>query len=279
MSQSPGAAARPVPQARAPFVPQASPVWRLYRRLVRTEVAFFTPPDAVPDADVLKLCIQPAPTPGACNFSCPTIIIDLSPSEEELWNGIESKSRKVIRQAMREAITVNDVPLTEENWITFRAAHETLRSRKRKADALGVGQISDLVAKGEYVMTTSRNADGTVLSWHGYARNHTHVRLLNTVSAIDPARDTAWNNLVGRANRLHHWQDMLRFKSESIRHYDLGGVYRGEDDPEQMNIARFKKSFGGAIVDRFDAVLPLTGKGRIAVALSGLISAEARSGT
>jgi hypothetical protein len=279
MSQSPGAGARPVSQARASFVPQASPVWRLYRRLVRTEVVFFIPPNEVPDADVLKLCIQPEPTPGACNFSCPTIIIDLSPSEQELWNGIEAKSRKVIRQAMREAVTVNDVPLTEENWTTFRAAHETLRGRKKKADALGVGQISDLASKDEYMMTASRNADGAVLSWHGYARGRTHVRLLNTVSAIDPARDTAWNNLVGRANRLHHWQDMLRFKGEGITSYDLGGVYRGDDDPEQMNIARFKKSFGGAIVDRFDAVLPLTGKGRIALSLAGLVSAEARSGT
>ncbi|MBU6298690.1 MAG: hypothetical protein KGJ79_03785 [Alphaproteobacteria bacterium] len=260
-------------------MPRPSQTWRLYRRLVRTEIAFFAPPEMPPEADVLKLCMQAAPAPGVCNFCCPTIVIDLTPPEEALWDGIEAKSRKVIRQAMREAVAVADVPLTEENWNAFRAAHETLRSRKRKADALGVGQISDLAAKGQYVMTVSRNAEGAILSWHGYARGHGHVRLLNTVSAIDPARDTAWNNLVGRANRLHHWRDMLRFKSDGVTSYDLGGVYRGEDDPEQMNIARFKKSFGGAMADTFDAVLPLTGKGRIALALVGLVSAEARSGT
>ncbi len=269
-------AARTGPRA---FVPKASFAWRLYRRLVRTEVSFFAAPDAPPRADVLKLCILPAPRAYVPNYCCPTIVIDLQQPEDALWNGIDAKSRKVIRQAMREAISVGDVPLTEENWASFRAAHETLRSRKKNADALGVGQISELATKGQYVLTASRDADGHVLSWHGYARGRGHVRLLNTVSAIDPARDTAWNNLVGRANRLHHWRDMLRFRSEGIRSYDLGGVYRGNDDPEQMNIARFKKSFGGETVERYDAVVPLTGKGKLALSVLALVSAEARAGS
>ena len=57
---------------------------------------------------------------------------------------------------------------------------------------------------------------------------------------------------------------MLFFKSEGVRSYDLGGVYRGTEDEEQMRITRFKTSFGGVAVDTFNAVLPLTARGRFA---------------
>jgi hypothetical protein len=71
---------------------------------------------------------------------------------------------------------------------------------------------------------------------------------------------------------------MLSFKQEGLAIYDLGGVYRGTEDQEQINIARFKTSFGGEPAETYDAVLPLTFKGRFAMALLAKVGAEARSG-
>jgi hypothetical protein len=261
-----------------PFVPKASLLWRTYRRLVRTQVEFFAVPDTLPDADVLKLCNLPAPFPGVANESCPTIVIDLSASEEELWNAVEAKSRKVIRQAAREGVVIKRVELTEQNWAAFLSAYRKLRRRKENAGALGIGQIGELIAKDRFVLTVSRDANGNILSWHSYVLARGRARMLNTMSDIDPKRDTHWNNLVGRANRLHHWQDMLHFKQEGVSSFDLGGVYRGTGDQEQLNIARFKRSFGGRFVDTFDAVLPLTLKGRLALSLVARMGAEARAG-
>ena len=127
-------------------------------------------------------------------------------------------------------------------------------------------------------MTTSRDANGNVLSWHSYVCCLGQVRLLNTISGVDPSRDTQWNNLVGRAHRLHHWKDMLFFKEEGAKTYDLGGVYRGTEDQEQANIARFKTSFGGQPAETYDAVLPLTVKGSIALSFLSRVGAEARFG-
>ena len=261
-----------------PFVPKASLVWRIYRRLVRTQVGFFAPPDAFPRVDILKLCNLPAPFPGVANLSCPTVVIDLRQEEDALWNGVESKTRKVIRQAVREGVQVERVQLSAKSWNEFHTAYQKLRSRKKGADPLGVGQIGELIERDSYMMTTSRDAAGNILSWHGYVRCCGHVRLINTVSALDPARDTQWNNLVGRAHRLHHWKDMLSFKKEGIAIYDLGGVYRGTEDQEQINIAKFKTSFGGEPAETYDAVLPLPAKGRVALSLLAKVGAEARSG-
>jgi hypothetical protein len=71
---------------------------------------------------------------------------------------------------------------------------------------------------------------------------------------------------------------MLRFKADGVRIYDFGGVYRGTEDREQMNIAQFKQSFGGHFADTYDAVLPLTAKGRLALSLIAHVGAEFRSG-
>lgn len=246
---------------------------------MRTEVEFFAVPSTPPAADVLKLFNLPAPFPGVPNESCPTIVIDLSPPEEDLWNGVETKTRKVIRQAARDGVAVGRVPeLTEEIWNTFLAAYRKLWRRKQRAGALGVGQISELIAMRRFVLTVSRDSDGHILSWHGYVSSNGRARLLTTVSDIDPSRDSHWNNLVGRGHRLHHWQDMLEFKRRGVRVYDLGGVYRGGDDAEQTNIARFKRSFGGQLVETFDAVVPLTLRGRLALALVAQVGAEARAG-
>jgi len=242
-------------------------------------MAFFAVPHPMPAADVLKLCDLPAPFPGVTNVYRPTILIDLHPSEDQLWNAVVSKTRKVIRQATRDGIVIERVPvLTEQVWNEFLAAYNKLWRRKQNAGALGVGQISELVAQDRFVLTVSRDPEGHALSWHSYLFTPERVRLTATVSDMDSSRDSRWNNLVGRAHRLHHWRDILGFKSEGVATYDFGGVYRGPDDQEQMNIARFKQLFGGSFADTYDAVVPLTRKGRLALSLVSRIGAEARAG-
>jgi hypothetical protein len=261
------------------FVPHTSLAWRVWRLLVRTEVAYFAVPSPPPDVDVLKLSDLPAPVPGVDNEYRPTILIDLALPEDELLAAINAHTRKVLRQAGREGVTVASVlPLTETTWDNFLAAYWKLWKRKANAGALGIGQIRELIAQDRFELTVSRSADGHILSWHAYVRTPERVRLHTTISDMDPARDSKWNNMVGRAHRLHHWQDILRFKADGVRLYDFGGVYRGTEDREQMNIAQFKQSFGGHFADTYDAVLPLTRKGRLALSLIAHVGAQYRSG-
>lgn len=251
----------------------------MWRRVVRTQVAYFAVPATLPAADVLKLSDLPARFAGVPNVYRPTILIDLQQPEEALWEAVVPQTRKVIRQAIRQNIVVECIPeLTEEIWDAFLSAYWKLWHRKQNAGALGIGQIRDLITQGRFALSRSRDPDGNTLSWHAYVRTPERVRLHTTISDMDPARGSPWNNLVGRAHRLHHWQDMLHFKSEGVQLYDFGGVYRGNEDKEQVNIARFKQLFGGHFADTYDAVVPLTLKGRLALSLLSHISAEARAG-
>ncbi len=59
-------------------------------------------------------------------------------------------------------------------------------------------------------------------------------------------------DLQGKLNRWHHWQDILWFKRKGFRLYDWGGA--GEE-PEFINITRFKESFGGEPFIRYHALV------------------------
>lgn len=262
------------------FVPRVSLAWRVWRRIVRTHTEFFCVPASLPNADVLKLCDLPAPFPGVPNEYRATILIDLRQPEEDLWAAVTASTRKMIRTATRNGITVENIDAPDEAiWKAFLVAYWKLWQRKANAGALGVGQLRDLIAQGHFALTRSLDANGNVLSWHAYVKTADRVRLHTTISDMDPARDSSWNNHVGRAHRLHHWQDLLRFKREGAHTYDFGGVYRGTADREQVNIAHFKQLFGGHFADTYNAVVALTWKGRLALSLVSRIGAEARSGS
>ncbi len=261
------------------FLPPTSFAWFLWRRLVRTEVTHFAVPETMPRADVLKLCDLPMPYPGVFNHYRPTILIDLSQSEDALFKALAPAVPKAIRQAVRLGIVIDMIDeITEDVWDGFLSAYEKLLRRKPMAGALGVGQIRDLIRKGDYELSCSRDREGNILSWHSYVVAKGRARLQTTIADLDPSQGSTWNNLVGRAHRLHHWQDILRYKARGLTVYDFGGVYRGKDDPEQMQIAYFKQLYGGSFADTYDAVIPLSRKGRLALSLVSHVSAESRAG-
>jgi len=69
-------------------------------------------------------------------------------------------------------------------------------------------------------------------------------------------------SLTGRANRLQHWRDMLRFKSSGVVSYDFGGWYEGREDQDRLRINSFKEEFGGQVLKAFNWIRPMTLRGR-----------------
>jgi lipid II:glycine glycyltransferase (peptidoglycan interpeptide bridge formation enzyme) len=69
--------------------------------------------------------------------------------------------------------------------------------------------------------------------------------------------------MLGRANRYHHWEDMLRFKKSGISVYDFGGWYVGDTDQEKLRINDFKNKFGGQIVKNFNCNYCINIKGSL----------------
>ena len=228
------------------------------------------PEDAKVDA--VSYMQRAHPLRGARCSSFYTILNDLSQSPEELLARVPKNTQyKIRRAADRDRVTyafwnLNSLDVLERFCEFF--------DRFAFLNGLAEADISDLKALAEAgVLDISRvgGEDGRDLVWHVHYRSKTRVRLLHSASLFREVRDSTFRNLIGRANRFHHWQDMLRFKREGILVYDFGGWYEGDTDQEKLRINRFKEEFGGAVVRNYNCVRLITTKAHLVFAVGKLL--------
>ena len=97
--------------------------------------------------------------------------------------------------------------------------------------------------------------------WHAYHVGYDRATLLHSASVLRAESGQALRTKVGRANRYHHWRDILYFKQLGLRIYDFGGWYEKKEDRARLNINKFKEGFGGNIVKTYTCERPLTLRG------------------
>ena len=108
--------------------------------------------------------------------------------------------------------------------------------------------------------------------WCGMPTVHVKSCAVLTHSAsLYRGRDKDFRNLVGRANRLHHFKDMLFFKGNACNLYDFGGWYAGTEDQDRLMINRFKEEFGGQKVLQYNVVLNRTWRAKLLKSIRRLV--------
>jgi hypothetical protein len=112
-------------------------------------------------------------------------------------------------------------------------------------------------------LSCATDGDGAALVWHAHLRAPGRVRLLHSTSLFREQQNPADRSLIGRANRWHHWQDMLRFREEGFCVFDLGGWYAGNDDAELLRINQYKQAFGGRLAKEYNFAIPGSTRGRL----------------
>jgi hypothetical protein len=218
--------------------------------------------------DILQLLQAPTVPRGFGNVErFETLISDLALPEDALFQLIRKNSRYKIRRAEdRDLVKVDFYEQPSPS-----VAQEFGEFFLRFANFKGLGDIRGkrLDAyrdSGRLWLSRTLSPNGISLGWHAYlsgdsASGEPRVRLLYSASARGDHADLGFRNLVGRANRLHHWRDMIRYKSLGVRCYDLGGWYSGNSDSEKLNINNFKESFGGTHETSWHSTRALTLKG------------------
>ncbi|KYC37083.1 hypothetical protein WA1_46470 [Scytonema hofmannii PCC 7110] len=193
-----------------------------------------------------------------------TILIDLTKNEDELWKKLHGNNKYKIRRASQkdkviyqfwdgdrvDAKLVNNFSNAYDSFALEKGLSKLKRNRLMQYAEASILNIS-----------TVQLPDERPLVWHVYYRGENRVRLLHSVS-IKKNSEIA-TQIIGRANRYLHWQDILKFKSLGIAAYDLGGWYAGNTDQERLNINKFKEEFGGEIVKNFNQSYATTMKGKL----------------
>jgi hypothetical protein len=222
---------------------------------------------APPGVDAIDFMQSLQPVAGALVEEFHTLVVDLAEPADALFGKISESGRRKIRRAEKEQLeyrAFDDCP--ERVLNDLRKFYDRFAAQK-KLPGLDIGLLKGYAARSNLAISQVVAPDGSTLTFHSFIRADGRVRLLHSPSLFRESVDSAYRSFVGRANRYHHWQDMLHWKSEGDSIYDLGGWYHGKDDQEKLAINRFKEEFGGRPDRNFNCQYGVSLKGKAYVRL------------
>jgi hypothetical protein len=239
----------------------------LERPLYRTAVVFFDEKPDLRGIDIVRYFHRRERIGGRSSDS-PTLLIDLTRTPDELLADMRKDTRYEIRRAAdKDLITYQCLDSTDAATLgRYFEAYDRFAALKRLGP-VDRRTLSAYANSGVLDLSTVSSADGKVLVWHAYVRNRSRARLLHSASVMREIEDKEARALLGRANRFHHWKDMLRFKEAGHAEYDLGGWAKDPPSDELRQVNRFKESFGGRVADEYNSVQGQSIKGRLVLRL------------
>ncbi len=171
-----------------------------------------------------------------------TIENNLELTGEQIFEAFTKQYRNQIRQAEKDGVECyfhRDI----KGFVPF--FNDFARSK-------GIHQTSErrLEEMGEELLLSYASINGKVVAAHSYHydRESKVVRTFQSASVRLDEESGLDKNLVGKANKLLHYKDMLHFKNMGVTTYDFGGYAPPEDKRDLKGVNDFKLNFGGEIV-------------------------------
>jgi hypothetical protein len=241
------------------------------KKLIRIVEAWNGEQPSLEGVDLVR-CFQRASPSG--NKGCRefhTILLDLTKEPDQLMAKIKKETRYEIRRAaVKDQLTYRWMNAKDQTaFESFCDYYDEFALQKGLA---GIQRrwLSLMAQTSALHLSRIEDNRGATLVWHSYYCSGGRATLLYSISLYRSSKSSEFRNSVGRANRFHHWRDILRFKAEGASIYDFGGWYEGDRDRAKLNINRFKEEFGGEIVKNFICEHGVTIKGRLFIHLRRL---------
>ncbi|MBF0294840.1 MAG: peptidoglycan bridge formation glycyltransferase FemA/FemB family protein [Magnetococcales bacterium] len=165
-----------------------------------------------------------------------TYLVDLSQSEEALWEGMHPKHRNMTRRARQEGVEIR--PELDLGACVALMGETYARGGREHGFSL------------RYLELLRRELDGRVLFWSAVHRGELQAALVLPYDGLTGyyLHGASRTGGVPGASNLLHWEAMRHLRSAGVGRYDLGGARETTDDPRLEGIFRFKQRFGGVFV-------------------------------
>ncbi|MGP1439701.1 MAG: hypothetical protein ACTTJ3_03055 [Treponema sp.] len=169
------------------------------------------------------------------NFT--TLHNNLLEDESVLFSKIAKNTKYEINRASKEGVEITKTNL-KEFLVFFNAFAPTKHLKKLRTN--------NLKAYKDSLLITKSFRDEVVFAMHAYVvdKDEGRARLLYSAT-VNRNTSNIDLNMIGRANRLLHWKDMLMFKDEGLSIYDWGGIVGDKNAKETQGIDSFKMAYGG----------------------------------
>jgi hypothetical protein len=186
---------------------------------------------------------------GVQKNSC-TVELDLTQDVETIYANFRNTVKQEIRKSEKENVECNFRQDLKDEFISFYNDF----ARAKKIYPTSKKRIEEL---GDDIKMSYATLDGEMLVAHSYLvdKEVGIARLYHSASRrLD---ETVDRNVMGRANKLLTYKDILYFKEEGYKILDFGGYADNTEDKSLKGINEFKLSFGGQKVDCINYSSPL----------------------
>ncbi|MFD1020905.1 hypothetical protein [Thalassobacillus hwangdonensis] len=188
---------------------------------------------------------------GIC-IVIPNYLIDLTNEEEEIYQNIKKNTKyKINRARNRDELNLVNLTAPSDNQIEAFTAFYNPFAKERDLRGCDEGKLKAIRDQGSLVMTYVTDQESRVLCYHVYQTDQHQAYLIYSASRRYANEENLDRNMIGRANRYLHWEDMRLFKSLGCAWYNFGGKVLNPDDKGGQNVNRFKLEFG--TVEGYDA--------------------------
>lgn len=215
--------------------------------------------------DIVRYFQRTAPTADGTWTRFWTILIDLVLDPGVLLGKMKKDARYEIRRAEnKDKLTYQVQTEVSDGCLAgFQSFYDAWAAQR--LSRVSRLRLLAFAKSGDLTLSRVTDENGDPLVWHAYLRVKDRARLLHSASTLRGLEDTARRSMLGRANRFHHWHDVLTFRAEGLRYYDFGGWYGGRSDRKGLSLNQFKEEFGGEIVLNYNSLKGLTYPGKAAV--------------
>ncbi|HEY8397044.1 MAG TPA: hypothetical protein VIK80_03825 [Flavihumibacter sp.] len=166
-----------------------------------------------------------------------TVELDLTQTPEKIYEGFNSTVRNSVRKAATEGVHCyfdNDIA-------KFVAFYNEFAVQK----GLSTETEENIAGFGDAFRISYAELNGEILAVHTYVYDAEQKIVRQMHSASKRFDENFDRNMIGRANRLLHYRDMLTFKEEGIETYDFGGYEIVNSNQVIDSLLQFKLGFGG----------------------------------
>ncbi len=217
-------------------------------------------------ADVMRYFFRTTPVPGCRYAEFYTLWINLECDPEYLFEKMSRTTRSQIRRAQIEGLRYEFASTPPRIWLDQFFDFFDSFAKSRNIKRVNRARILALLDQNALDLSRISSPDGRVLVWHANIRSGRYAFCLYSASLFRQEEKSV-ATYIGRANRLLHWSDMLRFREEGVTTYDFGGWYAGKQNVALLQVNDFKERFGGELVVRYNSDRGLTWKGILALRL------------
>lgn len=187
-------------------------------------------------------------------YARPTLLIDLTLSDEALIQGFSETTRRKLRKGEKDSsleyqfFEFADSSLLNSNLAFY--ARFIQRKGMQKFERL---RLLTLQKSGMLAISELKDKTSGLIIHHLYLVTPFRAELIYSANNFENGDDELFKKMAN-ANVLAHRNDMLEFKKRGVPVFDFGGWYQGEDDLKQKNINFFKEGFGGKVAFLYNRV-------------------------